>query len=281
VSETGKHIILEVENGLAHITLNRPTKMNAFTPESYAELGAAVEIAGNDNSVDVICIAGAGDAFSTGGDLRMLRTALFPDGIEPDGQLRNSKVDADITRAFIEGAHRAFTALENSPKIVIAAVNGACQGGGLGTALCADFVIATDNASFRAPEGLVGIADPFIPVRLERRVGAGLARRMLFTGSSLDAVTAHEVGLVDELVNPADLQGAVEQLAEQIGKTSPLARHLYKKVLNANQPPFDCTVSYIANTSDYAREGIMAFIERRDPVWNLGDQKNEYTPPRF
>jgi enoyl-CoA hydratase/carnithine racemase len=269
VAETGNHIVLEIVNGVARITLNRSAKMNAFTPESYSGLGAAVEMASDDDSVHIICITGAGGAFSTGGDLRLLRAALFPDGIEPADGFGNSTVDADLTRGFIEGAQRAFTALESSPKIVIAAVNGACQGGGLGVALCADFVIATDEASFRTPEGLVGIADPFIPVRLERRVGVGLARRMLFTGESLDAKAAYKVGLVDELVHPSELGPAVQRLVEQVEKTSPLARRLYKKVLNADLPPFDCTVSYVANTSGSAREGVTAFVEKRSPDWNL------------
>jgi enoyl-CoA hydratase len=267
VSNTGDHITLDIVKGVARITLNRPAKMNAFTPESYSGLGDAVEIAGNNDSVNVICITGAGEAFSTGGDLRIMKAALFPQGSNPDDRLAKTAVDADLTRRFIEGAQHAFEALESSPKVVIAAVNGACHGGGLGVALCADFIIATDKASFRAPEGLIGVADPFLPVRLARRVGTGRARLMLFTGEPVDAISAPSMGLVDELVTRSELEAAVERLVQRLAKTSPLARRLYKQVLNAELPPFDPTVSYIANTSDSAREGVSAFVEKRSPDW--------------
>jgi enoyl-CoA hydratase/carnithine racemase len=75
------------------------------------------------------------------------------------------------------------------------------------------------------------------------------------------------MGLVDELVTRSELEAAVERLVQRLAKTSPLARRLYKQVLNAELPPFDPTVSYIANTSDSAREGVSAFVEKRSPDW--------------
>jgi enoyl-CoA hydratase len=258
---------MTIADDTAHLVLNRPHKMNALLPASYAALADRVTEASANDEVNIITVSGSGSAFSTGGDLTMLAKALRYNGESDIGSDAPLNVDMELTREFIRGASRAFTALEATPKVVIAAVNGTCQAGGLGIALCSDLIIAAENATFRTPEGLVGIADPFIPVRLARRIGTGRTRRMLFTAENVDARTAQEMGLVDDVVPPSQLGQAVDSLIERISETAPLARSLYKRVLNADLPPFDMSIALVANSSSSAKEGVDAFIARRPPTW--------------
>jgi enoyl-CoA hydratase len=253
-----ENVLLDVTGEIATITLNRPERLNCLTPAAYGLLADCVTEASSNSQVGVIVIRGAGRAFCTGGDLSLIRETLTR-----DGGLDN----LDLTRELAVNSRRAFTSLEASPKTVIASVHGHCHAGGLAVALCADLVISAEAASFRVPEGLVGLADPYVPVRLARRAGLGFAKVMLYTAEAVGARDALAHGVVDFVVPDDELAAETARLAAQVGKTSAYSRMLYKETLVADLPAFDRSIYLRAHMGPDAREGTRAFLERRKPSW--------------
>lgn len=141
-------IVCEKKNGVAWIYLNRPAKLNSFTPESYALLRDTVRSVEADDGIDILVITGSGRAFATGADLQALEEAISSD---------------DPTAIYEFGNHLPFDAVRDCTKVTIAAVNGLCLGAGLIIAALCDLIVASADASFGIPEGRVGIADPFCP----------------------------------------------------------------------------------------------------------------------
>ena len=139
--------------GAAWVTLNRPERLNSFTPESYRLFRDAVRAAEADDEVDVV-IRGGREAFTTGADLDALDEALS---------------DKDPTAIFAFGSNFPFETIRDCTKVTIAAVNGLCLGAGMIIAASCDLVVAAEGASFSLPEGRVGIADPFAPAALLAR----------------------------------------------------------------------------------------------------------------
>ena len=171
-------ILYEVTAPLALITINRPEKHNAISLQTLGELHQAVDQAGADEDVRVICITGAGGrAFASGSDL-------------------NEVAERDLRKALEPIVQGLAEQLENTPKPTIAAIDGICMGGGLEIALGCDLRICTPSARFATPEGKLGI----IPgggatARLPRIVGESRALDMLMTGRPVDAAEAHRIGL--------------------------------------------------------------------------------------
>ena len=149
----------------------------------------------------------------------------------------------------------------------MAAVNGVCHAGGLDMILCADITIASEKATFRAPELLRGIADGWLGARLPQRIGIAKAKHMVFTAATINAVKAEAIGLVSEVVPHEQLMEKAYSIAEQIKRTGPEARGMLKKQINTQMPPFDLEIFQRSTQSDEAREGIDAFINKRLPIW--------------
>ena len=250
-----KTILLEVGDRIATLTVNRPDVRNALGKETVEEMHAALrELAARDD-VHVLILTGAGDkAFVSGADIREIRQRGKREALEAINQV-------------------LFTAVDNFPWPVIAAVNGYALGGGFELALACDLRVAAEEAKFGFPETGLGI----IPAaggtqRLPRYVGWGRAKEMIFTGEMIDARRAEVLGLVSRVVPRTELMNAARELAEKILTRGPLAIRLAKLSLNvAARAGLDAglQVERLAQTilfeSKDKQEGTTAFLEKRKP----------------
>jgi len=256
-------IIVRVEDHVATLTLNRPDAMNAFNAQLQREFVAACASFNDDPDVRVVIITGAGEkAFSAGLDLkeRAVEQGSF---IEK----RASRV-----RPGIATMHRALAAVDRP---TIAAIRGWCLGGGLEIALACDLRIAATDARL----GLVEIRRGLIPgaggsQRLARVVGRGHALRMTLTGEPIDAAEAYRIGLVTEVVEPADLLPAAGRLAATINKGAPVAARFIKEAINKGLDlsleeglRLEADLAILNGQTEDAKEGPRSFVEKRPPVW--------------
>ncbi|HJU89688.1 MAG TPA: enoyl-CoA hydratase-related protein [Gemmatimonadaceae bacterium] len=252
---TESHVLRsEIRNRIALITVDRQEKRNALNSEVRAAFVAAVDAANRDANVRAMIVTGAGDkAFVAGADIGEFegRTAV--------DQWRTMK------------GPTIFEAVERSPKPVIAAVNGFCLGGGMELALACDVRMASTNAKFGQPEVNLGI----IPggggtQRLPRIVGLGAALRLILSGDLIDAAEAHRIGLVEEVVAPADLLPRAFALAESMASKSPVALAAAKEATRAAfSLPLDeglkleTSLFQLCFASEDKTEGVRAFLEKR------------------
>jgi enoyl-CoA hydratase/carnithine racemase len=160
-----------------------------------------------------------------------------------------------------------FVQLERCPKIVLVAINGMCQGGGLNMTLMSDVAVASERATFRAPELLRGVADCFLGARLASRIGIARAKYLLFTAAEVSAAEALAMGLVARVVPATGLDAAVEETIDRIRATGPQARAALKHDMNRHLPPIDIPMFVASLASDEVREGFAAFVEKRPPRW--------------
>ena len=245
-----KYLHGTVEGGVLRVVIDRPDRRNACTIEMYHGIKKAAVLAEKDPAIDALLLTGAGEVFCVGGEM----------GGRHEG---GGKIDRETDSLDL----LPFRQLESINKIVVAAVNGLCQGGGLNMVLCSDVAVASDRATFRAPELLRGVADPFLPARLPARVGVALAKYMLFTAATLDAAEAERAGLVARVVPHEQLPAETERVLEQIRQTGPAARAAVKHDINRHLPPFDIPMFSRSLGSLEVAEGFQAFVEKRPPKW--------------
>jgi enoyl-CoA hydratase len=250
-----KTILLEVKGRIATLTVNRPDVRNALSQQAVDEIHAALrELAGRDD-VGVLILTGAGDrSFVAGADIREIRQRGKQEALQAINQ-------------------ELFTAVENFPWPVIAAVNGYALGGGFELALACDIRVASESARFGFPETGLGI----IPAaggtqRLPRYVGWGKAKEMILTGDIIDAGEAERLGLVSQVVPADELMAAARAVAEKILSRGPLATRLAKLTLNMSaRAGLDAGLQLerLAQTvlfeSKDKKEGTTAFLEKRKP----------------
>ncbi len=252
-------ILVADEDAVRTITLNRPERRNAMTPEMQAELIAAMEEAAAGDC-RVVVFAGAGEAFCSGLDLSAL-------------QGMNDK-SADEHRLDAERIAKLFRTLYELPKPTIAAVHGAAIAGGTGIATLCDFTLATPAAKFGYTEVRIGFVPAVVSAFLALQVGDKRARDLLLTGRLFDAGEALPMGLVNEVVAAEELQGRVLLLAEALAANSPSSLAATKRLLaKQNKVWLDEALASameanaeVRETADF-REGVAAFLEKRKPVW--------------
>jgi enoyl-CoA hydratase len=212
-------ILIEKEEGIGKIILNRPEKKNAINTEMFNEIGEAARTVSDDSEIKIVIVTGAGNVFSAGIDF----TALGALGGASSLSIR------DMLRKLQAG----WSLLENIEKPVIAAINGPAIGGGLELALCCDIRIAADTAIMGIPEVCFGIVpDLGGAQRLPRVVGLGRAKELIFTGKIIDAKEAERIGLVNKVVPVEDLMEATTEMANQIKDNGLIAVGLAKKIAN-------------------------------------------------
>jgi enoyl-CoA hydratase/carnithine racemase len=232
------------------VVIDRPERRNALTIEMYHGLKKAAVLAGRDAAIDLLVVTGTGEHFCVGGEMG---------GRHEGGAGLDRETDGIDLLPFVE--------LERCPKIVLLAINGMCQGGGLNLTLMSDLAVASERATFRAPELLRGVADCFLGARLASRVGMARAKTMLFTARELSASEAAAIGLVSRVVPHEQLDAAVAETIEQVRRTGPRARAALKRDLNRQLPTIDFPMFLESLASDEVREGFAAFVEKRPPRW--------------
>ena len=249
-----------VDGDLATITLNRPEKRNAISPEMIRDLPAALDEA-ERGPARVVILTGAGSAFCAGMDLEALRNLAT--------QTQEQHV------ADAERMGKMFYRVYSFPKPLIAAVNGAAIAGGTGLATLADFTLAVPEAKFGYTEARIGFVPAVVSVFLLRQVGEKIARELLLTGRLFDAPEAHRLGLVTEIVAADKLIETARGLAHTLAALSPTSLALTKRLIlrwNEEQIQRDLAVAIhesaeIRRTADF-REGLSAFLEKRAPRWH-------------
>ncbi|MFC4006189.1 enoyl-CoA hydratase/isomerase family protein [Nonomuraea purpurea] len=249
-------VLLDVDGPVAVVTLNRPAKLNAITPDMAAALRACLSRVDSDPAIRVAVLTGAGErSFCVGSDIRELDEYATP------WEFRNRGDYGDAVRAL--------------RKPIIAAVNGYAYGGGLELAMACDIRLAAENATFAAPEIKLGwIGGSGQSALLAHAVGPGNAAVMLLTGDPIDADRARAWGLVTEVYPPGELAKAAKDLAATIARRPPIAAQTAKANLKAAYSmPLDQAIQYERDlqtvcfaTAD-AAEGRAAFAERREPVF--------------
>jgi enoyl-CoA hydratase len=246
---------VEIDEGIAVVTMNRPRALNAFDSEQLDLLGSAFHALGQDRSVRVVILTGAGDrAFAAGADIKEMVD------LTPAGGL-----------AFGRKGQVLTSAVERLPQPVIAAVNGYAFGGGCELAIACDVRLASENARFAQPEVSLGIPPGWGGTqRLPRLIGPGLAAEMIYTGRQVDAAEAHRIGLVNA-VHPLDqLMAAAREMAARIARNSPAAVRASKSLM-ALVFTGDLAAGLTAEVANFGAafaapdrsEGMRAFVEKR------------------
>ena len=237
-------------DGLLRVVIDRPARKNALTIEMYHGLKKAAVLAERDPGIDVLLVTAVGDTFCVGGEMGGQHEGGAPLDRETDG--------IDLL---------PFVQFERCPKIVLLAINGMCQGGGLNMVLTSDLAVASERAVFRAPELLRGVADCFLGARLASRVGLARAKQLLFTAQYVSAADALAMGLVARVVPHDRLDAAVAETVEWVRQTAPEARAALKRDLNRHLPAIDFPMFAASLASGEMREGFAAFVEKRPPRW--------------
>ena len=242
------------------VTLNRPERRNAMTQQMQIEL---IEVLENTAASDccALILTGAGDAFCSGLDLSELQT------------IRNKS--AAEHRADAERIARLFLSLYELPLPTIAAVNGPAIAGGTGLAMLCDFTLASPAARFGFTEVRIGFVPALVSAFLSLQVGEKRCRDLLLTGRIFPAQEALQFGLVNEIIEAADLLPRATALAQSLLANSPQSLSATKQLLaEQNRPHLDAAIAAAmeANaqsreTADF-REGIAAFLEKRKPQWH-------------
>jgi enoyl-CoA hydratase/carnithine racemase len=256
-------IDLQVDTGIATLTLNRPDKRNAMSDAMRAEFIEALEQVAADKAIRALVLTGAGKGFCAGGDVAGMEKRMnAPAGeVGFNGWHRQQRV------------HHTQMLLHTLPKPVIAAVNGAASGLGADTALACDFVIASEWASFTwsyIHRGIVpdGGGMYFLP----RRVGLSTAKQLIFTGRKVDADEALSLGIVDRKTSAERLLADAQAWARELSQGSATALALSKTILNQTfelpaQQVFaqGSQAQGICYTSTEHRDSVMAFLNKAAP----------------
>lgn len=252
-------VVYEVDNGLAWITINRPERYNAFRARTVDELVLSFKLAWADDEVGVIALTGAGEkAFCSGGDQKQ-RMETGDYGPSESGLFE------------VEALHRV---IRDTPKPVVAAVNGIAIGGGHVLHVLADLTIAADTATFGQNGPRVGSFDAGLGSGyLARVVGEKRAREIWFMLRRLSAEEAMDWGLVNKVVPAAELRSAVREWADTMLTYSPTALKVLKQSFNTDTEHL-ISIGNMAYTTlklfgetEEAQEGITAFNEKRQPVF--------------
>jgi methylglutaconyl-CoA hydratase len=254
-----KYILAETANGVRTLTLNRPEKRNALSPELIDELTCALHEAA-ECSCGVLILTGAGPAFCAGLDLDHLATISAK---TPEENRRDSENVALVLRTLYE-----------FPKPVIAAVNGPAIAGGMGLATIPDFTLSVPEAKFGYTEVRIGFVPAIVASFLLRQIGEKRTRDLLLTGRLMKAQEALEMGLVTQIVSADQLMCTAKALAQSLLQNSPQAMQCVKKLLAkhaSRRLDEELADAIEANatqrsTEDF-KEGVQAFLNHRRANW--------------
>lgn len=251
-----ENIILEKQDHIAIITINRPQSLNALNKPLFTDLSTALNDLSQDDNIRCIILTGSGDkAFVAGADIKEF-------------------MDFDISQAehlSRDNQQHIFNKIENFNKPIIAAINGFALGGGLELAMACHIRYASDNAKLGLPEVTLGLIPGYGGTqRLPKLVGKGLANEMIFTAKMITAEKAQSIGLVNEVFSQEELLNKSKALASTIAKNSPLA---IEKAIEAVNLSDDANAGFEKEIKNFGelfglkdkQEGVTAFLEKRKP----------------
>jgi len=255
-----KHLVIEKENKVGVLRINRPEAMNSLNTEVLEELLMAVEQVKNDQDIFVLVITGEGKAFVAGADISEMST-----------------MDPVQARSFAEAGLKVFREIESMEKPVIAAVNGFALGGGCELAMACDIRIASTKAKFGQPEVGLGVTPGFGgTVRLSRLVGPAKAKELIYTGNIIKADEALGIGLVNSVSEPEELMGAAMEMANKISSNAQLAVRYSKQSINRSfETDVETAMEIERNlfglcfSTEDQKEGMKAFGEKRKPDFKV------------
>ena len=252
-----ENILVELENSIQVITINRPSKLNALNKATIEELSYVLIAADKEASVRVVIITGAGEkAFVAGADISEFSNFTANQGYD----------------LSLNGHQKLFDFIENLSKPVIAAINGFALGGGLELAMSCHIRIASENAKMGLPEVSLGVIPGYGGTqRLPQLIGKGKAMELILTGGMIDANNALSLGLVNKVVSQENLMEASNEIAVKILKNSSLAIKASIAVINSNYK--DGIDGYEVERREFGNcfqsedfiEGTNAFLEKRKP----------------
>lgn len=249
-------ILTEIKGRVALLTLNRPEALNALNAQLISELNHALDELERDHGIGCIVLTGSAKAFAAGADIKEMAELKYP-------QIYLDDLFSDSDR------------VANRRKPIIAAVSGFALGGGCELALMCDFILAADNARFGQPEIKLGVLPGMGGTqRLTRAVGKAKAMEMCLTGRMIDAVEAERAGLVARIVPQEQLLDEALKVAAVIAEKSlPVAMMIKESVNRAFEVSlaegirFERRVFHAAFASEDQKEGMAAFIEKREPAF--------------
>jgi 2-(1,2-epoxy-1,2-dihydrophenyl)acetyl-CoA isomerase len=253
-----ENVLTDVSGGVGTVTLNRPDKLNAFAGRMRQEMADAVRAMAADSGVRVLVITGAGRAFCAGADI----------GYMKDLTAQN---DVEAFRSLVEAGREVVTIIRNTPKPVLASVNGAAAGGGANLALSCDLRLASDQATIGQTFNRIGLHPDwggtyFLP----RLVGPAKALELIFSAEMVPAAEALRLGLFNRVVPHDRLAEETQTLAAALAAKPPMALALAKRAIYASG---DASLSQMLDVelehqlacfqSEDAKEGLQAFLEKR------------------
>jgi methylglutaconyl-CoA hydratase len=250
-------LVEEKDSRTTIVTLNRPERRNALTIELMTELAAALDAASADPEKRVLVLRGAGQAFCAGLDLQ--------------------------ETTVVEKAHRSaemvaktLLAISQTRLITIAQIHGAAVAGGAGLMSACDFVVAAERTKIGYPETKRGLVAGLVMTFLRRQLRERDIRELLFTGALISAERAHEIGLINRVVSPNDLENETQKIAEAVLQNAPGAlastKHLIEELWSSSvQEDVKTALRHHmeARESAEAKEGIAAFLEKRAANWMI------------
>ena len=250
-----ENLLVERDNAVLIVTINRPNVLNALNATTLRELSQVIDQAAADDAIRAIVITGAGSrAFVAGADINELAVQTPVGG-----------------REHARAGQALFDRIEKLGKPVIAAVNGFALGGGCELAMACTIRLAAESAKFGQPEINLGLIPGYAgSQRLPRLVGRGRALELLLTGAPITADEAWRIGLVNRVVPAADLVGEARKLAQAIAAKAPVAvRYILDAVATGSEMPlaeaqtYEATLFGLVSTTEDMREGTRAFLEKR------------------
>jgi len=252
---------IEISDGIATIWMNRPDRHNAFDETLIAELDDAFRALDDDARIRIIVLGGRGKSFSAGADLNWMRRAA---GYTVEENLRDARALAAMLRS-----------IDRAQKPTIARIHGAALGGGTGLACACNIAIATTEASFATTEVKFGIVPATIGPYVVRAIGERNAYRCFLTAERFDANEARRIGMVHDVCAPEAIDGRVHAVASSLLAGGPTAQGAAKQLIRSlvhravDEIVIEETAQCIANlrATPEAREGIAAFLEKRQPSW--------------
>jgi enoyl-CoA hydratase/carnithine racemase len=252
-----KTILVSAAAGVAHVTLNRPEKRNALGPRTINELLWVLADASEAEEIRSVVLTGAGKAFCAGADFAEMMQPADADGLEIRGDFK------DLLLAMC-GTH----------KPIVARVNGAALGGGLGLVAASTFAVASRDAKLGTPEINVGLFPFMILAVLERVMPRRRLVEMMLAGEIMPAEEAQRAGLLNKVVGAEELDAAVAAYTDMIAGKSPLTVRLGLQALRETEPlTLEQKLPLLSQRlveclgSNDAREGLIAFLEKRKPEW--------------